>query len=98
MKLGKAADVKAGTMKGFVVGDKKVLVANIGGKFYALEDKCSHMGAKLSTGMLLGNIVMCNAHSAQFDLTTGETLSGPGKGAVPRFEVRVSGDDLEVGL
>lgn len=98
VKVGKAADVKAGTVKGFVLGEHKVLIANVGGKYYALEDKCTHMGAKLSTGMLLGNIIMCMAHSAQYDVTTGEPLSGPGKAAVKAYEVRVNGEDLEIKL
>lgn len=98
VKVGKAADIKAGTMKGFALGENKVLVANVGGKYYALEDKCTHMGAKLSTGMLLGNIIMCMSHSAQFDVATGKPLSGPGKAAVKAYEARVNGEDLEVKL
>ena len=98
VKVAKAADIGAGTMKGYVVNNVKVLIANVGGKYYALEDKCSHMGAKLSTGMLLGNIVMCMAHSAQFDVTTGAALTIEGKGPVKKFEVRTSGEDLEIEL
>ncbi len=98
VKVAKVADVGVGSMKGFTVNGVKVLVANVGGKYYALEDKCSHMGAKLSTGFLMGNIVMCMAHSAQFDVTTGEPLTIEGKGPVKKFEIQVNGDDLEVKL
>ena len=98
VKVAKAADIGAGTMKGFTINGVKVLIANVGGKYYALEDKCSHMGAKLSAGMLLGDIVMCMAHSAQFDVTTGAPLNMEGKGPVKKFEVRVSGEDLELKL
>jgi phenylpropionate dioxygenase-like ring-hydroxylating dioxygenase large terminal subunit len=66
-KVAKVADVAAGTIKGFLVGDKKVAIANANGKFYAFEDRCAHAGARLSTGLLLGNMVMCIAHGAQFD-------------------------------
>ena len=98
VKVAKAADIGAGIMKGYLINDTKVLIANVGGKYYALEDKCSHLGAKLSAGMLLGNIVMCMAHSAQFDVTTGAPLTIEGKGPVRKFEVRVNGEDLEIRL
>ena len=96
VKVAKAADIGNGTMKGFTVGEHKILVANVGGRYFAIEDKCTHMSAKLSTGMLIGNIIMCMAHGAQFDVTTGEPLTSLGKSAVKTFEVQVNGDDLEI--
>jgi 3-phenylpropionate/trans-cinnamate dioxygenase ferredoxin subunit len=98
VKVARAADVPSGTMKGFVVGENKVLIVNVGGAYYALEDKCTHMGAKLSTGMLIGNIIMCIAHGAQFDAVTGKPLTLTGKGPVKKYEARVSGEDIEVEL
>ena len=98
VKVAKAADIGAGTMKGYTINGVKVLIANVGGKYYALEDKCSHMGAKLSTGILTGNIVMCIAHSAQFDVTTGAPLNMLGKEPVKAYELRVNSEDLEVKL
>jgi nitrite reductase/ring-hydroxylating ferredoxin subunit len=97
-KVAKAADIPSGTMKGYVVGEHKVLIANVGGAYHALEDKCTHMGAKLSTGMLFGNIIMCMVHAAQFDVITGKPLTLIGKGPVKKYEVRVSGEDVEVEL
>jgi nitrite reductase/ring-hydroxylating ferredoxin subunit len=95
VKVAKAAEIGVGSMKGFVLGGKKILVANVKGKYYALEDSCPHMGAKLSTGMLIGNIVMCMAHGAQFDVTTGKPLTVTSE-PTKSYEVRVNGDDIEV--
>lgn len=98
VKVAKAADIGAGAMKGYVIGDNKIMIANVGGKYYAVEDRCTHANAKLSAGMLMGNMVMCMAHGAQFDVTSGEALSSPAKTAAKTYEVRVSGDDIEVKL
>ena len=38
----------------------------------------------------------CPWHHASFDLRTGEQLEAPGMDGVPRFEVRVEGDDISV--
>jgi 3-phenylpropionate/trans-cinnamate dioxygenase ferredoxin subunit len=98
VKVAKVADIGAGTMKGFVVGDIKLMIANIGGKFYAVEDRCTHMNAKLSTGMLMGKTVMCMAHGAQFDVTTGAVMASPANKPAKTYEVRVNGDDLEINI
>jgi 3-phenylpropionate/trans-cinnamate dioxygenase ferredoxin subunit len=97
-KIAKVGDVAAGTIKGFQVGDKKVAIANANGKFYAFEDRCSHAGAKLSTGLLLGNMVMCIVHGAQFSLETGEPLTMVAHDPIKVFPVKVEGDDILVAL
>jgi nitrite reductase/ring-hydroxylating ferredoxin subunit len=46
-------------------------------KFYAIDRRCGHMNAPLEMGTLEGTILTCAMHCAQFDITTGEALSGP---------------------
>lgn len=75
-----AADVKdiaPGGIKGVSAGGKFIVICNYEGAFYALGGKCSHAGASLDKGSLDGYILTCPAHFAQFDITTGESLSGP---------------------
>ena len=43
----------------------------VGGRFFALENRCPHAGAPLSEGSLAGCIVTCAAHGWEFDLRTG---------------------------
>jgi 3-phenylpropionate/trans-cinnamate dioxygenase ferredoxin subunit len=96
--VAKVADVPAGTIKGFMVEDKKVAIANNGGKLYAFEDRCSHQGALLSKGVLLGDKVMCPVHGEQFDLNTGMPVIMVAHDPIKVFPVKVEGDDLYVGL
>jgi nitrite reductase/ring-hydroxylating ferredoxin subunit len=57
---------------------KEILIANIDGKFYALNDRCGHMNALLSMGNLANdNIVTCPFHGARFDITTGKKIKEP---------------------
>ena len=70
----KMADIPNGTMKGFTVKDKQVLVANVDGNFYAMDAICSHMHGYLPSGKLERNIVICPVHEANFDVTTGKVV------------------------
>ena len=96
VKVAKVADVAPGTIKGFVAGDKKIAIANAGGKLFAFEDKCPHMGAKLSTGLLLGNVVMCKMHGEQFDLMTGKPVMMLTHEPLKMYPVKVEGEDILV--
>jgi len=98
VKVAKAADIGSGSMKSYTMNDNKILIANVGGKYYAIEDSCTHMNAKLSKGMLLGNIILCPAHGAQFDVTSGAVLSSPASKPAKAYEVRVNGEDIEIKL
>jgi 3-phenylpropionate/trans-cinnamate dioxygenase ferredoxin component len=77
VEVSQVSDLSDGTMKSYRVGDKQVLVANIDGKFYAINNTCTHAGGDLSKGKLEGKIVTCPRHGSKFDVTTGKSISGP---------------------
>lgn len=70
-------------------GDTPILVVNLDGQFYALEDKCTHEDFELSAGPIDGDQVECTLHGARFDLRTGKALCAPAYTAVPKFPVKV---------
>jgi nitrite reductase/ring-hydroxylating ferredoxin subunit len=70
-------DIVPGTMKNVQVNNRDILIANVEGKFYAMDDRCGHMNALLSMGKLQGKNVVCPFHSAQFDVTTGKKVKDP---------------------
>jgi 3-phenylpropionate/trans-cinnamate dioxygenase ferredoxin component len=98
VKVAKASGVPAGVVLGYEVDGKKVAVVNLGGKFYAFENHCSHRGAELSKGLLEGNVVICPLHGSQFDVTTGQKIYGPAPGPIKTYLVKVEGDDIFVDL
>jgi nitrite reductase/ring-hydroxylating ferredoxin subunit len=77
IEVAKVNEISDGKMKHVEVDGKEVLIANVGGKFYAISDRCGHMNALLSMGNLTGNTVTCPFHGAKFDVTTGKKVSEP---------------------
>ncbi len=98
VKVAKASGVPAGVVLGYEVDGKNVAIVNLGGKFYAFENHCSHRGAELSKGLLEGNIVICPLHGSQFDVTTGQKSYGPAPGPIKTYPAKVEGDDVLVDL
>ncbi len=71
-----AADIPAGTMKKVSIEGLKILLANVDGAFYALPDRCPHMGGSLSEGKFADGKVICPNHHSVFDVKTGKNLEG----------------------
>ena len=75
VEVAKVNEISDGKIK--EVDGKELLIANVGGKFYAIGDRCGHMNALLSMGNLTGNTVTCPFHGAKYDVTNGKKLSEP---------------------
>jgi nitrite reductase/ring-hydroxylating ferredoxin subunit len=71
-------------------------LANVEGVFYALSDVCGHRNAPLSRGKLMGHLIECPLHFAQFDVRTGELVNGPVSTRVAIYQVRVEDDTVYV--
>ena len=94
--VAKTADIPPGGMKCVVVDRQRVLLANVGGTFYAIGDMCGHRRAPLSAGALDGYLVECPLHYAIFDVRTGKFVVGPISADVAAYETRVEGDTVLV--
>jgi nitrite reductase/ring-hydroxylating ferredoxin subunit len=92
----RASELSPGAMTWVSVDRERVLLANVDGSIYALQDACGHRQAPLSKGRLEGHVVECPLHFAQFDVRTGKLLSGPTSADVPTCEVLVEGDIVYV--
>ena len=68
---------QAGKTKRVEVNGKEIMIANMNGKFYALDDRCAHMNAPLSMGNLTEDVVTCPFHGAKFNITSGKKISEP---------------------
>ena len=96
VKVAKSEDVPDGRGKMVEVSGRKIAVFNVGGAYHAIDDTCTHKGGPLSEGELNGRQVTCPWHGATYDVTTGNVLGPPAPKGVSRYNVRVSGDDIEV--
>lgn len=77
--VGKTADIPVGKMQKVTADGKEILVVNIDGNFYAMDDTCTHAGASLSEGTLEGSIITCGWHGAKFDCKAGKLHTFPAK-------------------
>ena len=97
VKVAKTSDLADDDIMLVEVGDERIVLSNIGGSFYAIGDVCTHADGPLSEGDVEGGEVECPWHGSRFDLRTGEATSPPADEAVPRYGVRIEGDDGLVG-
>jgi 3-phenylpropionate/trans-cinnamate dioxygenase ferredoxin component len=74
----------------------RVLLANVDGKFYAIDNTCTHLGCSLSDGRLDGSVVQCACHGSRFEVTTGAVVGGPAQKPVRSYPVQVVGDEVKV--
>jgi 3-phenylpropionate/trans-cinnamate dioxygenase ferredoxin subunit len=104
-EVAKTNDIPEGTMKAVSIQDKELIVVNFGGNYYAINRRCTHMGADLSKGKLEGKIVTCPRHGSRFDVTTGESISGPRIGFLklktknePSYQVKVDNGSIKIDI
>jgi 3-phenylpropionate/trans-cinnamate dioxygenase ferredoxin subunit len=94
--VGKRGDIAPGTTKRVIVDGSGILLCNVDGAIYAIEDVCTHDGGPLDQGTLEGETVVCPRHGATFDVRTGDALTLPAVVPVLTFPVFAEGDDLYV--
>ena len=77
--------------------DCAIAVANVGGNFYAFEDRCTHGEASLADdGQLIGFSVECGWHCGQFDIRTGAAIAAPCEIDLKTFDLTRQEDSLFV--
>ena len=95
---GKTGELSPGKMKRVDVGGRRILLANVDGRFYAADDTCTHEEASLSSGFLKGALVKCPLHGSRFNVCTGEVLDEPAEENLRTYPVRVEGDSILIAL
>jgi 3-phenylpropionate/trans-cinnamate dioxygenase ferredoxin component len=95
-RVAKVSEIAPGTTRRIVVDSLEILLCNVDGAIYAIEDVCTHDGGPLDQGELEGDQVVCPRHGATFDVRTGDALTLPAVMPLLTFEVSVEGDDIYV--
>ena len=80
------------------VGDRLVALFHVQGKFYAIDDVCTHDGGPLGEGDVEGFQIICPRHGARFDIRTGQAMTMPAVHATDYHRVWIEGDDVLVEL
>lgn len=66
--------------------------------YYAMSNKCSHAGAKLSKGFVIDGQIECPAHNGRFDIRTGEATLSPACEKMAIYPVRIENGEVQLGL
>jgi nitrite reductase/ring-hydroxylating ferredoxin subunit len=93
VRVAAVSELPPGTKLTVPIGRFGVVVYNINGEYYALNNYCPHMGAEIGRGPVTGTnqseapyqrifcrdgeVVRCPWHGWEFDIKTGRTLAGP---------------------
>lgn len=104
--VAKLRDFPAGARKLVVIGERRIVVFNVEGRFFAVSDRCPHEGGSLFRGKLTGyvhsrmpgqysysqslEVIRCPWHAWEFDLRTGRSFCNPKRVRVRNYAVEVS--------
>jgi len=112
VSVAKTGELGEGAMKEVEVQGHELLLAMVGGKYYATDGRCPHLGGRLARGKLEGTVVTCPRHGSQFDISNGQVvrwlkgsgiLSSMGKALksprqIATYKVKVEGESILVEL
>jgi 3-phenylpropionate/trans-cinnamate dioxygenase ferredoxin subunit len=89
------AEIPPGGRKFVEVKQRPIVIFNLGGEFFALNNRCPHRGGSLCHGKLVGLVqssepgeyrysrkgefIRCPWHSWEFDIRTGKSWCDPAK-------------------
>jgi nitrite reductase/ring-hydroxylating ferredoxin subunit len=93
--LARADEIPPGTSKIVTTMGRQIGIFNVGGEFFALSNRCPHMGAELCRGMIVGLVqsdgpgqyrvtrqgefLRCPWHGWEFEIRTGQSWFDPKK-------------------
>ena len=97
VRAARTSELSPGEKKVVPLGDERVLLVNVDGDYYAVQEECTHAYALLSLGQLYGDEVLCPLHGSTFRVTDGEVLSPPATEGLTVYPVRVEGNDVLIG-
>jgi 3-phenylpropionate/trans-cinnamate dioxygenase ferredoxin subunit len=104
--VGKVSDFENGDRKIIDVNGKSIGVFRVDDRFYALRNRCPHQFGPLCVGTLAPRavstrpgdvrmesgppLIACPWHGWEYDLATGQSFMGPGRGSAPALSYDVN--------
>lgn len=103
--VGRVSDIPDGGRRLVDIGGRSIGVFNVGGRFFALRNRCAHQGGPLCRGRVFGRLdserpgeyryedgrylLECPWHGWEFDMSTGQSWFDPQRTRVRRYPVSV---------
>lgn len=71
-----------------------IAVFNVGGEFFATQDRCTHGEWSLADGYLEGDVIECSLHWGKFCVRTGRVKARPACDPLKVYPLKIEGDDV----
>ena len=105
VKVATTDEVPVGSKMKISLEEKTILLTNINNSYYAVDNKCPHMGGSLYDGKLEGSHIVCPKHGSVFDVTNGDVVQS-GKllfinvkvHKLEQYPVKIENKDIMIGI
>ena len=97
VQAAKIGELAPGELKLVEAGDRAIVLLNVEGVLYAVDNECTHTGCDLADGELEGHSLECMCHGSVFNVVTGAVENPPAEEPLPTYAVRIEGDNVMVG-
>ncbi|MEC7677300.1 MAG: non-heme iron oxygenase ferredoxin subunit [Pseudomonadota bacterium] len=74
------------------------LIAKAEGKYFVLDNMCSHENSELILGCLKNKTIKCSLHGSYFDLETGQPLNEPADEPVKTYKTIIQDNNICIEL
>jgi nitrite reductase (NADH) small subunit len=111
-RVGTVAELRRAGCRVLELEGRSVGVVSVGDTFFAVHDRCPHMGASMCAGTLGGTfvpsaphqllyghhdrVIRCPWHGWEFDLESGRSLLEPARFGLKTYRVTVEDGDVVV--
>jgi 3-phenylpropionate/trans-cinnamate dioxygenase ferredoxin subunit len=75
-----------------------IVLLNVGGKIFALDDLCTHDDGPIGEGEVDGDQIICPRHGARFNLRDGKAVGLPAVVDIRWYPVRITDGMIEIGI
>jgi len=91
-------ELPAGERLYLELDDRPIIIFNVNGELFAIDDECTHDNGPLGEGELVNYQIICPRHGARFDIRTGQAVALPAVRDVRCYPVRVKDGMIEIGV
>ena len=98
LEIAPASELPNGERLFVEVESGPIVILNIAGQIFAIDDVCTHDDGPLGDGEIEGFNIVCPRHGGEFDVRTGKAVQLPAVVDIRAYPVRVVNELIEVGI
>ncbi len=93
-----ATDLEPGETRAIEAGAESILIANVGGEYYAVAANCGDSPLPLAYSSLDDAVLVCSWHGCRYDVRSGVRADASGGDRIRVYPVRVEAGNVEVAV